>query len=218
MPIPPKIFGPGTQESPLYGIYMPIIGKFLIVYHDLMPIENLRISMSSKVDSELICISDCTNYCHNIIDNSVCLDWSIDLPPDTLNLREYKNKNLTLVNRTNAYDDLNSLHEFALQSLAVMIILKEIEMLDPIDLLQEITIGSYLLLESRSVLEYHQGLAPKFLKDIQDKIDQVKEEKTKTLKNYMHSLYWATTIQDIQDLMCRPPKNQIESLVHARYH
>jgi hypothetical protein len=213
-----EISGINTPESPLYGIYMPIIERFLVVYHDLSIIGNLKIILSSKIEAKIICISDCINYQHNLVDNSVCLNWGLDPPPGTLVPRKRKYRDLTLVNWTTEHDALKNLQEFAFYCLAVLIILQDIQERDPEDLLKITTIGSTLLLESRLILEYYQGLAPTLLKDINDKIESIKKEKTQTLKYYMNLLYWATDVRNIQDSLRQTPKNKIEKFLHAQYH
>ena len=68
---------PGENDlRPMYALYLPITESFLICTTEWRTVNKLKMLLSSKYTLHLVELTSAKNYHHNIIDNSICENWS----------------------------------------------------------------------------------------------------------------------------------------------
>lgn len=71
-------YSPNPKHSVIYGLYQPVLNCFLIVFPDFESIGmQLTALLSSRYLLQPVRIDTADNYYHNIIDNTVCENWTI---------------------------------------------------------------------------------------------------------------------------------------------
>jgi hypothetical protein len=68
---------PGNDE-PVYGLYEPVHDIFFLIHTDLATIKKLVLLFSSRFTLHIVEVSAAMNYSKNLLDNTVCHQWSID--------------------------------------------------------------------------------------------------------------------------------------------
>lgn len=84
-------YGPNAEYANLHGLYHPVYNCFLIVLPDYTSIgAQLTAILSSRYLLQPVQLDTADNYYHNIIDNTVCENWTIS------NLAEISSADLIL--------------------------------------------------------------------------------------------------------------------------
>lgn len=65
------------QDQPIYGLYCPGLGCFLLVHYKIAYLELCKSLLISRYPTFIYNISQAENFFHEIIDNSVTINWSI---------------------------------------------------------------------------------------------------------------------------------------------
>ena len=68
---------PTNPGSPMYGLYEAITNRFFLVHYNLETLEELGVLWSSRYCLRIVQIDTASNYSPGLIDNSVCMNWTI---------------------------------------------------------------------------------------------------------------------------------------------
>jgi hypothetical protein len=63
---------------PIYGLYQPILDRFIAVAPDLSSATKLQAILSSRYISYIICLNTAENFQPKLVDNSVCDQWTLE--------------------------------------------------------------------------------------------------------------------------------------------
>jgi len=87
-----KYFNYGYSNHPAlptYALYQPVLDCFLITADSPIVANQLRMLLSSRYSLYTVCLNTAENYEHNLIDNTVCENWTFlgrkHLPVNQLN-------------------------------------------------------------------------------------------------------------------------------------
>lgn len=61
-----------------YGLFDPVTGRFVLVHADKEILRQVAKLFSSRLALRLCDLSGAENFCKDLIDNSVCLQWGLD--------------------------------------------------------------------------------------------------------------------------------------------
>lgn len=212
-----KIQGIGVEGARLFGLYLPVFHRFLLVYYEPAVMHMLKQVLSSKIDCLVVELSDCKNYHHTIIDNDVCLDWSLE-PIPLIQSRKVDPKSSTLINRLNTYQPLIQLQALALDALAAVIILDTIKGMDQDKLLRAVTYGSDLVLESRETISFHHdSMANSLAIDLEKHLTNLGAMRTEVLQRYLEGLYWAQDSDEILSLFSKDADDTISMHINELF-
>ena len=70
------VWGSAIEHQPLYGLYNSVVDCFILVTPDLDKADKLKTILNSRYDLILVELSAADNFTLNLIDNTVCTDWS----------------------------------------------------------------------------------------------------------------------------------------------
>lgn len=114
----------GSADPNQYGLYSPVLDRFLLVDSEDTVLDYVAFLMSSKINLFVIPLYLSPNFQHNLIDNTCCLDWGVTEWPTSpsrllpKNFNDHNDYHLDccgrLIQKPNT--DLSNIHE--LQSLA----------------------------------------------------------------------------------------------------
>jgi len=77
------IYGlPVDPEAPIYGLYEGMTETFFLVHHDREVLKEVALLFSSRYVLHICRLDVAENYEQNIIDNSVCGNWTISNTKD----------------------------------------------------------------------------------------------------------------------------------------
>jgi len=78
-------FGNATNDStPVYALYNPIVDCFFLVHTNLDTLKELVFLFSSKLTFKICLLNTSSNYNKDLIDNSVCANWTFSNKSDLL--------------------------------------------------------------------------------------------------------------------------------------
>lgn len=69
---------PNDPTLPLYGLYEIITNRFFLVHYNLETLKELCLLWSSRYCLRVVQIDTALNYAPGLIDNSVCMNWTMD--------------------------------------------------------------------------------------------------------------------------------------------
>lgn len=189
-----KFFISGLGDTPnddLWALYLWMPDRLLLVHHEPQILASVRAILSSKVQTEQVRISQCRNYQHNLIDNSVCLNWTID---KAIHARFKDNFSLDL-HRHNLLEKgpiapiFQELQNWAMTVLRTCMV---VERLQDTDLTQSMFYAQ-INQHSWEVLPWHTDANTRIILDRmgQDREHAIKQVKQKIQEIYSQ-LYWST--------------------------
>jgi hypothetical protein len=79
---------PVHNQLPVYAIYQPVLDCFLFVTDSLQIAESLRHLLSSRYTSWIVCPNTADNYEYNLIDNTVCENWTLRDPLSSIKMHD----------------------------------------------------------------------------------------------------------------------------------
>lgn len=199
--------GIGHQDQPLWALAIPIIDRLLVVYHDESMLESLYQVLSSKVNTQVINLSDCENYFHTQIDNSVCLDWTV--------------RHRRLFQKENPqWPEIQELQRYTLNCLLILIITQQICDIDPKKLI-EMHLDNHWALTAKSmpILSWHENLPRGMMSDINHRIGSLTQQQLAFKKSVHEICYWSKTTQDLEQLLNTPGSfTEIQGIFLKKYH
>lgn len=71
---------PVHSSFPVYAIYQPVLDCFIFVSTSPWVVDQLRTLLSSRYSNWIVCLNTATNYQYNLIDNTVCENWTLQDP------------------------------------------------------------------------------------------------------------------------------------------
>lgn len=75
----PTYLGYGSDEhSKIYGLWEPVLDRFLFVGHKSETLQRVAFLSSSRYLLFPVCLNTALNYQHNLIDNKVCENWTLE--------------------------------------------------------------------------------------------------------------------------------------------
>ncbi len=215
---PPKNFviGTGLDSDDLFGLYAPAIDRLICVHFNQKVIDRICILLSSKINTCKFKISTAKNYFHNIVDNTVCENWTLkDVVDYDIHhmirsnvCREFLGE-LVEVTRKTVDGNLKILLTFIQHALGVLIFIEQISEKDPEKLAYTLTRGFDLNFRALEILDMIDH------NDIDVFRDQASysirtiliEQRDLAVRELEKIIYWS---EDIQQL-----KEAIYSLEHA---
>jgi len=72
------VWGNTTEHRSLYGLYNAVVDCFILVTPSLGSANKLKTILSSRYELILIELSSADNFTPNLIDNTVCTNWSFE--------------------------------------------------------------------------------------------------------------------------------------------
>ena len=82
---------PDSDSLPVYAIYQPLLNCFLAIVDAEYAAWQLKYLLTSRYTTAVIRIDQATNYSKNIIDNSVCQQWTLENTNDIQTFTLYEN-------------------------------------------------------------------------------------------------------------------------------
>jgi hypothetical protein len=67
---------PDHLALPTYALYQPVLDCFLITVESPKVANQLQILLSSRYSLYTVCLNTADNYTHNLIDNTICENWT----------------------------------------------------------------------------------------------------------------------------------------------
>lgn len=77
-----KLFFWGCGHPTQYGLYSPVIRRFVLVDHRVEILEYVMLLLSSKIRLIIVRLDSAPNFEINLIDNSCCTCWGVTDWPD----------------------------------------------------------------------------------------------------------------------------------------
>ena len=69
---------PPDNESNVYGLYSYSLDRIIAIHHNTDLMKQVMVLLSPKIRLQIINLSSAKNFSPNIIDNSVCYNWSVE--------------------------------------------------------------------------------------------------------------------------------------------
>ena len=80
---------PRDSNSPHLALYQPVLDRFLLVLDDLEIAQEVRLLANGRYVLHVCDLRTAVNYTANLIDNTVCQNWSLSNPQDILVWRDF---------------------------------------------------------------------------------------------------------------------------------
>lgn len=102
-----KYFTLGYPEHPalpIYALYEPVLDRFLFVVNCLNTALDLRLLLTSRFVTFVVCLNTADNWQPTLIDNTVCNDWTLGDPARLIHLSEIRQHRILLADHLQPCD------------------------------------------------------------------------------------------------------------------
>lgn len=80
---------PRDTQSPHLALYQPVLDRFLLVLDNLAVAREVRMLASGRYALHICDLRSARNYTPNLVDNTVCSQWSLSNPQDISVWRDF---------------------------------------------------------------------------------------------------------------------------------
>lgn len=207
----PFIMGLKNPDDPLFALYLPALDRFLMVYHDPDIVLELRYLLSGKLNAVVIEVSRADEYHHTILDNTVCLNWTIrnrknlDFQRSACSDKILDGRELGLQSKNIKHDDLSELMDFVQRSLQILVSLDDVKKSDLRSIFQKLfQYPSLMNFEAYEILNLHQDDMSHDLKtSFSKRLDSVQDLRKHAIQECREIIYWARDLTMLESRLNR---------------
>jgi hypothetical protein len=85
---------PDDPAKPHYGLYQPVLDRFVFTIDDLEIAKKIKDLMSSRFSLYIFDLTLAENHAHTLLDNTCCENWSIDNKQDIRLTHSYRDESI----------------------------------------------------------------------------------------------------------------------------